>query len=218
MMNNSIDLYIVEDHKIVRDGLRAMLIGIPDINIIGEASNGIDFLDALNKSKPHIVILDIGLPDISGIEITRILNHDFAEVKIIILTANTDEESIEKAVKYGASGFLSKDVSKEEFLEALRIVHNGEKYFSDSISKIIYSGYIKTIKQNYNDNRKPLSTRETEVIKLICDGLSYKEIAEKLFVSVRTVESHRNNILEKLDLKNNVELVKYAIKNKMAEL
>lgn len=217
-MNTCIDIYIVDDHKIVRDGLRAMLMGVPDIKIIGESSKGTDFIKSLENNQPHIVILDIGLPDISGLEIAKILKEKFPDVKIIILTANTDEESIIGAVKNGAAGFLSKDASKEEFLEAIRIVNEGIQYFSEAISKIIYSGYINTIRQEHDSDIKPLSIREIEVIKLITDGLSYKDIAEKLFISSRTVETHRNNILEKLELKNNVELVKYAIKHKICSL
>lgn len=217
-MDSCINLFIVEDHKIVRDGIRAMLMGINNIKFVGEAANGGDFLRNLEKQQPDVVILDIGLPDISGIEICKKLNSDFPEIKIIILTANTDEDSIIESVKYGASGFLSKDVSKEELLEAIHTVNGGKEYFSDSISQIIYSGYIGALRGKQKNEKKPLTTRETEVIKLISEGLSYKEIADKLFISSRTVETHRNNILEKLELKNNIEIVKYAIKNKMTDL
>ncbi|RLD78291.1 MAG: DNA-binding response regulator [Bacteroidetes bacterium] len=217
-MTKKIKIFIVEDHKIVRDGLKALLLGVKDIEIIAEAATGKAFFEQIEKIHTDIVILDIGLPDMSGIDIARKLILDQPEMKIIILTANTDENSIVQAVKAGVQGFLSKDTPKEEFLEAIRSVQSGEQYFGDAISKIVYKGYINTIKGKQPKDKKSLTNRELEVIKLISEGLSYKEIAEKLFISVRTVETHRNNILEKLNLNNNIELVKYAIKNKIVDL
>ncbi|MBN1252299.1 MAG: response regulator transcription factor [Bacteroidales bacterium] len=217
-MTTKINIFLVEDHKIVRDGLNALLLGINDIKIIGEASTGEDFFKNIDKIHTDIVILDIGLPDISGIEIAKKLNLEHPEIKIIILTADTDEKNIVSAVKFGVSGFLSKNTPKDEFIEAIRCVYNGEQYFGDAISKIVYEGYIKLIKANQPKDKKSLTNREIEVIKLISDGYSYNKIAEKLFISSRTVETHRNNILEKLDLKNNIELVRYAITNKIVNL
>lgn len=217
-MSKQINIFLVEDHKIVRDGLKALLLGVKDIEIIAEAASGKAFYEQIEKIHTDIVILDIGLPDISGIEIAQKLTLNQPEIKVIILTANTDENSIVQAVKAGVSGFLSKDTPKEEFLEAIRSVQNGEQYFGDAISKIVYKGYINTIKGKQPKDKKSLTSRELEVIKLISDGLSYKEVAEKLFISTRTVETHRNNILEKLELKNNIELVKYAIRNKIVDL
>ncbi|MEN8119737.1 MAG: response regulator transcription factor [Bacteroidota bacterium] len=217
-MTKKISIFLVEDHKIVRDGLKALLLGVNDIKIIGEAASGKVFFEKLLEVKPDIVILDIGLPDISGIEIAQKLTHNLPETKVIVLTANTDENSIVQAVKAGVSGFLSKDTPKDEFLEAIRSVQNGEKYFGDAISNIVYKGYINTIKGKQPKDKKSLTSRELEVLKLISEGLTYKEIAEKLFISARTVETHRNNILEKLNLNNNIELVKYAIKHKIVDL
>lgn len=214
-MNEAIKLHIVEDHKIVRDGIRAMLLGIKDVKLTGESTNGKSFIDELENLSVDIVILDIGLPDISGIKIAEIISEKSPGLKVIILSANADEENINSAVNYGVAGFLSKDASKEEFLEAVRTVYSGEQFFSDSISKILYDSYINIIKEKQLPDKKSLTNRETEVIKLISDGYSYKEIAKKLNISARTVETHRNNILEKLELKNNIEIVKYAIKSNL---
>lgn len=214
-MNEAIKLHIVEDHKIVRDGIRAMLLGIKDVKLTGESTNGKSFIDELENLSVDIVILDIGLPDISGIKIAEIISEKSPGLKVIILSANADEENINSAVNYGVAGFLSKDASKEEFLEAVRTVYSGEQFFSDSISKILYDSYINIIKEKQLPDKKALTNRETEVIKLISDGYSYKEIAKKLNISARTVETHRNNILEKLELKNNIEIVKYAIKSNL---
>lgn len=212
-MSEIIKLHIVEDHKIVRDGIRAMLLGVKDVKLSGESTNGQSFVDDLDEISVDIVILDIGLPDISGINIAEIISKKNPKLKVIILSANADEANINSAVNFGVAGFLSKDASKEEFLEAVRTVHSGEQFFSDSISKILYESYINVIKEKQAPDKRSLTTRETEVIKLISDGYSYKEIAKKLNISARTVETHRNNILEKLELKNNIEIVKYAIKS-----
>jgi len=134
------------------------------------------------------------------------------------LSADTDENVIIQAVKSGVSGFLSKDTPKEEFIEAIHSVSNDDQYFGETISKIIYKGYINVIKGKQPKDSKSLTNRELEVIKLISDGLSYKEIASKLFISNRTVETHRNNMLEKLNLRNNIELVRYAISQKIVDL
>ncbi len=217
-MTKQIDIFLVEDHKIVRDGLRALLLGVKDVKIVADAASGKGFYEQFEKIHIDIVILDIGLPDISGIDIAQKLTLNQPEIKVIILTANTDENNIVQAVKAGVSGFLSKDTPKEEFLEAIRSVQKGEQYFGDAISKIVYKGYINTIKGKQPKDKKSLTSRELEVIKLISDGLAYKEVAGKLFISTRTVETHRNNILEKLELKNNIELVKYAIKNNIVDL
>ncbi len=217
-MTKQINIFLVEDHVIVRDGLRALLLGVNDIKIIGEADSGESFFEKITSTQPDIVILDIGLPGISGIETTQKLKVEYPQIKVIILTANIDKNSIIQAVKEGVAGFLSKGTSKEEFIEAIYNVQNGEQYFGDTISKIIYKGYIEVIRGKQSKDKKALTIREIEIVKLISDGLSYKEIADELFISSRTVETHRNNILEKLELNNNIELVKYAILHKLVDL
>ncbi len=214
---NVIKLIIVDDHQIVRDGIKAMFIVSKDIKVIGEAADYDSLMRILANQTPDIIILDISLPGKSGVEITHELKKTNEEIKILILSANTDEDSIIGAIKAGANGFLPKDTSKEEFITAINLVYNNEDYFGEKLSKIIYKSYVQHVKtKSISDNC--LSEREIEIIKLLADGLSSKEIANKLFISSRTVETHKNNIISKLNLKNNVELVKYAIKNGIVKL
>lgn len=213
-----IRIFVVDDHKIVRDGLRSMLLGNSEIKIEGEAANGYQLFDLLKDVQPDLLILDIALPKISGVEIAKVLAKDYPDIKILILSANTDEQTLKAAIKAGVSGFLPKDTSKEEFIEAIKIVNGGKHYFGTNISETIHQTLINGLTQNNSDKDKELTEREIEIIKLFADGMTYKEIADKLFISSRTVETHKNNILQKLDLKNTIDLVKYAIKEGLIKI
>jgi DNA-binding NarL/FixJ family response regulator len=216
---SAINVVIVDDHQIVRDGIKAMLMLSKSIKVIGEAADNDGLVQILEKNIPDIIILDITLPGKSGIEITNELVKKELPLKILILSANTDEENIIGAIKAGASGFLPKDTPKDEFIEAINLVYNGEGYFGEKLSKIIYKSYIQHVKTKKDSEPELcLSDREIEIIKQLAEGLSVKEIADKLFISPRTVESHKNNILGKLNLKNNIELVKFAIKQGIVKL
>lgn len=218
-MQDFIKLYLVEDHKIVRDGIRAMLLGNRQIKIEREFPKGVDFLNFLeNEYVTAVVILDIGLPDISGIEIAKILTAKHEDLKIIILSANIDEQNVQEAVKAGVLGFLSKDCSKNDFIDAISSVNQHRQYFCSSVTKIMQVEYIKSLSAKKDTSHKELTEREIDVIRLLADGMSYKEIGDRLCISARTVETHRYNIIEKLQLKNNIDIVKYAIKNKIASL
>ncbi|MCU0444237.1 MAG: response regulator transcription factor [Microscillaceae bacterium] len=214
-----IKLITVDDHKIVRDGLRAMLLGNREIEIIAEASNPNSLLEILKTQLPDVLVLDIKLGGAtSGIDLAKMLRQTYPKLKILMLTANVDENYIIASLKAGAKGFLSKDCSKEEFLKAVMKVYRGEVYFGENISQAVIQSYVRQIQENISDIDKPLSDRELEIVKLLCEGLTTKQIGDELCISSRTVESHKTNILEKLGLQNTVELVKYAIKNKIVEL
>ncbi len=214
-----ITLVVVDDHQKVRDGIKAMLLCNKDIKIIGEAANCSELDEQLRDKQPDVIVLDISLPGKSGVEITKELMDKNPGTKILILTANTDEQSILDTIKGGASGFLNKDTLKEEFIEAIVSVHRGEGYFGEKLTKIIYKSYIQHVKSIGEKGKESgLTEREVQIVKLFSDGLSSKEVADALFLSPRTVESHKTNILEKLNLRNNVELVKYAIKQGIIEL
>jgi DNA-binding NarL/FixJ family response regulator len=216
---NSIKIVIVDDHQIVRDGIRAMLLPNKNIKIVGEAADYDGLMRILKVETPDVIILDISLPGKSGIEITRELIEGNNETKILILSANTDEESIIEVIKAGAKGFLPKDTSKDEFLVALNLVYNEEGYFGEKLSKIIYKSYIQHVKSIKSPEQEIcLSEREIEIIKLLAEGITSKEIADRLFISSRTVETHKNNIIKKLNLKNLVELLKYAIKHGIVKI
>lgn len=206
---------IVDDHRIVRDGIRAMLTGSTEFELVYEASNGSEMKMIPKSIVPDIVLLDIGLPDISGLDLIAFIKET-AGSKILILTAEMEENLICEAVEKGADGFLHKDASGEELISAMNIISGGEPYFGHNLSSIVYRSFKRKIKDlNSIHNMPALTERELEIIRELGEGLSFKEIGNKLFISPRTVENHKNNILEKLELKNTIELVKYAIKHKI---
>ena len=218
-MNTVKKLIVVDDHKIIRDGIKAMLIGNKEFSIVADVASGKELFKVVDSLNPDIVILDIGLPDMDGVQITSKLTQKYPLIKVLILSANTTEDYIISAIKAGAKGFLSKESSREEFIKALNSVSRDEAYYGESVSKIIYNSYISIVSGNKSSNAdNQLSEREMDVLKAFSEGLSFKEIADKLSISPRTVESHKTNILQKLDLKNIVEMVKYAIKEGIVKL
>jgi len=207
-----VKIIVVDDHKIVRDGIRALLLGEKTVKIIGEAEDSTGLFRLMENVKPDVVLLDIQLAGKSGIEIARELSDKFPCVKILVLSSNTEEETILHAVKAGAKGFLSKDTSKEELIAAIQAVFQHDNYFGEKISKIVYRSYIEQVNLNSGKGDSCLSDRETEILILLAEGFSNKEIADKLFISPRTIDTHKANIMAKLNLNSMVELVKYAIK------
>lgn len=215
-----IKVMLVDDHTIVRDGIKALLTDQDDISIIGEASNGRDLLSLLKAHNPDILLLDISLPDYSGIELCEIVRRDYPGIQVLFLSMYTSEEYIFNAIKAGAQGYLPKNISQTELLLAIRTISQGSEYFSESISNIILKSYIKKAKNKEPESLNPeesLSKRELEILKLFAEGFPNPQIAEKLFISTRTVESHKNHIMQKLGLKSTVDLVKFAIRNQIIE-
>ncbi len=209
---DQIKIVVVDDHKIVRDGIRALLMGEKSIKMVGEAEDHQGLFIALEKVKPDVVLLDIQLAGKNGIEISRELTEKFPCIKILVLSSVTEEETILQAVKAGAKGFLSKDTSKEELIAAIQAVFQHDSYFGEKISKIVYRSYVDQVNRNSGKGDSCLSDRETEIMILLAEGMSNKEIADKLFISPRTIDTHKANIMAKLNLNSMVELVKYAIK------
>ena len=212
------EIILIDDHKIVRDGIRMLLESSDKNKIIGEYDSFMQFTDSQSKKIPDVYILDISMPDINGIEASRIIKTENPNAKIIILSMYNNEEFVLKAISAGANAYLPKNISKRELLNAVEKVANGEEYFAEEIQKII----IKSMMQKSNSINVPklntLSKREVELLKLIVEGKTNKEIADELFISVRTVESHKNHIMVKLELKNQVELIKFAIKEGITAL
>ena len=216
----SIKILLTEDHQLLRDGIKA-LIASENIEIIGEASTGAGLWKLMENAQPDIILMDISLPDISGIELTRSLSEHFPEVKVLILSMFTEESFINQAIKAGAKGYLHKNTTREEMLAAIDTVHSGSEFYSDNISKIILKSYIDKAKKNGEEIYNPhelLSKREIEILKMFAEGFINKEIADRLFISIRTVESHKNHIMQKLNLKTQVELVKYAIRHNLINI
>jgi DNA-binding NarL/FixJ family response regulator len=219
---NKIKLLILDDHQIVRDGLSKLILDEPDLELTASACSGKDALTCLESYAPDIVIADLSMPDMSGLEFTNIVSARYPDIKVIILSMHNDEDYILNAIKSGAKGYLSKqDSTSEILLDAIRTVHTGEEYFSQSISRTVMKSYASRIKQsgsNETPHLQELTQREREILKLYVEGMSNDEIASKLFISVRTVKTHKNNIMLKFNFKSNVDMIKYALKNRIVEL
>jgi len=216
-----IKIVLVDDHKIIMEGIASLLQQDENIEVAGKALSGEELFRILEHQVVHIVLLDIFLPKPVGIDILKDVLKQYPMVKVILLTGNDEEVLVSSAFQAGGSGYLTKDVEKDELIEAIHTVNLGEQYISRSLEKTLTRSFIKNSKQS--DRYAPhkliaLTARENEIVRSLSEGLSYKEVAGQLNISTRTVEAHKNNILEKLELKNTIELVRFAIKNKIIEL
>ncbi len=216
-----IKIVLVDDHQLVRDGVKVMLMNVDDIQIVGEAADSSELFDLLKTTQVDIILMDISMPEHSGIEVTETIKKQGMEVKVIMLTADASDAAVFDSLKAGALGYLPKNAKRDEILQAIYKVNEGEEYIAESITSAVLKTYISKARNlNYIDPIRniELSKREIEIVELFSEGLSYKEIANRLYISTRTVESHKNNILEKLELKTIVDMVKYAIKNGIIKL
>ncbi|MEG1229870.1 response regulator [Flavobacterium plurextorum] len=215
-MSNIIRVVLADDHVFVRDGIKSLLENEANIEVVGEAIDGADALDVVAESKPDLLIVDIRMPNLTGIEVVEKLRSENNNVKIIMLSMHESEEYVLKSIKAGADGYLLKGSSKEEFLKALHTVAAGGKYFSGDISSILISQLTNSStslepKQNLSEEMM-ITKREKEILTLLLSGKGNKEIAEALDISKRTAEVHRFNLMKKLKVKNLMEL-----SNKAAE-
>jgi len=214
-----IKIVLVDDHKIFRDGFRLLLQSFPYIEIIGEASNGKEFLDLIKTIEPDIVFMDINMPLIDGVEASRIAVEKYPEIKIIALTTFLDEDYLEKMLMAGVEAYMLKNSELDEFEKAIIKVHSGGNYFSDEIVSLLSDKLTRFRKRKKEQAVLPVFTeREKEIIELICKGYGNKEIAEKTFLSPKTVEKHKSNLFQKTDTYNTVNLVIYAFKNQIVNL
>lgn len=205
---------IVDDHPLVRMGIKMELTSTDNICVVGEASSGLELLKLLESTTPDIVLLDILMPEMSGIEAAKILKEKHSDIKILIISAESTEETITALIGLGVEGFISKNAKPNEIAKAITSIINGDNYYGDEFSNLLY----KINNAKLDENTIELTSRENEIVQLLCDGLSAKEIAAKLFITHRTVELHKENIFKKLGFRNSIELVKYAIKNKIVEI
>ncbi len=218
---SEIKIVLVDDHQIVRDGIRALLSDNPQMKIVGEATNGYELFHILKTATPDVILLDISLPKMSGIEVAKILSSDFKRIKILMLSMYTSEDFIFNALKAGVHGYLPKNTTRDELLLAINEINNGREYFSKSISDTILKSYVNKAKYGEKvsqNNLNCLTNREREILQYVVEGMSNPDMAKRLCISVRTVETHKTSILKKLDLNNTVDLVKFAIKNNIIEL
>ncbi|MEJ5240162.1 MAG: response regulator transcription factor [Anaerolineales bacterium] len=208
----SIRVVLVEDHLVVRSGLRLLLEHNPEIEIVGEAGNAAEALEVIRKTSPHVVLMDIGLPDRSGIDVTREVKRYFPNVAVLALTIHEDEEYFFKMLEAGASGYVPKRAAPEELLAAIRTAASGEVYIYPSLAKLLVQDYLRVHSLKDETQFNELTPREREVLALLAEGASNEEIAAALVISPKTVERHRENIMRKLNLHSRAELVRYAIR------
>lgn len=214
-----ISLFVIDDHEVVITGIKAVLSKYKEFSIVGTSNDGKGAFDQVLELNPDIIIMDVMLPDISGIELTQKIIHSKPDSKIILHTSYIDEENIVNGFNSGAMGYVPKNFSTSELVDAIKIVAAGEKYLTGIVSQIVVNTIIKSNQEGeVKKNKEGLSEREREVIKYIASGLLNKEIADKLNVSLRTVEAHKSNILKKLNLTTKADLIIYAIKNKIIKI
>jgi len=211
-------IYIVDDYNLVVQGIYVYLNNSTEYQIVGFANSIEKAIKDMENIRPTILVLDIKLSGMQNFELSEYVKDKYSDIKIILLSSSPDKESFSKAMQMGASAYLSKNVSKEEFLLALKQVRKGEQYFNSAIEDMATNYFTYHQTRNVNLKLIPLSEREIEVITLFVEGFTYKEIANNLNISTRTVETHKKNILAKLNLKTTVDLVKYALKNGIISL
>jgi DNA-binding NarL/FixJ family response regulator len=220
---STVTLGLTDDHKIVRDGIKMMLLSEPGLKIILEADSVMQLLEKLKERIPDILVLDLNLPGTGGLDAIEVLKSRCPEMKILILSSNFDEHSVMTAINKGVHGYLSKDAGSEEFVRAIRAIAEGDEFFGDTVSRIVYKSFLKSTRSDSFSAKSgqqslSLSERELEVLKCFAEGMSYKQAADILCISPRTVETHRVNIMHKLGLENLADLVKFAIRHGIVSL
>jgi DNA-binding NarL/FixJ family response regulator len=207
-----ITVLLAEDHQIVREGFRSLLEHERDIEVVGEAETGRQAVQLARKLRPSIVVMDIAMPLLNGLEATRQIRKDFPEIKVLILSAHSDDAYVEQVAALGAAGFLLKQTSSHELGTAIRSIHEGKTFFSASVVKRVQDSNRKSLSRNGNPRKKNhLSSREVEVLQLIAEGKANKQVASELGVSFKTVDKHRQHLMSKLNIHDVAGLTRYAI-------
>ena len=218
-VNMSIRILLADDHQIVREGLRALVTAQAGMTVVGESGNGRKAVEQVRELQPDVVVMDVGMPDLNGIEATRRILAENPRCKIVGLSMHSDRRFLSEMLKAGATAYLLKDSAFEELASAIRAVVAGQVYLSPRIADAVVEGYL----HGTSPGKQPsafavLTSREREVLQLVAEGLATKQIAQSLHVSVKTVETHRRQIMEKLDLHSVAELTKYAIREGLASI
>jgi two-component system response regulator NreC len=219
-MGNMIRVMLVDDHRVVRAGIKSLLESQPDIEVVAEASTGEESVDMATAVLPDLVLMDIALPGISGIEATRIIKDKLPNTNVLALTMHDNEEYFFATLQAGASGYVLKESDPHELVSAIHIVHDGNVFLSPPVARVVVGSYLQgpTIDKEEDEKFKTLSPREAEVFNLVAEGKTNREIADELFLSVRTVEKHRAAVMSKLAISNRTELVRYAIRKGLIEM
>lgn len=218
MGNENIKIVLADDHKIMRKGLRALIDSHSGLTVVEEAHNGRIAVELARKLLPDVVIMDVAMPDLNGIEATRRIIAELSHTKVIALSMHFDKEFVIAMLKVGALGYLLKDCAVEELICAIRAVMNNKIYLSRTISDIVIDDYMRSLSKDEVSILSTLTGREREVLQLIAEGKTTKEIASCLHVSINTIDTHRRQIMEKLDMHSIAELTKYAIRKGLTPL
>ncbi len=212
----TIKVLIADDHQLFREGLVNLISSAPDIEVIGEAKDGLEATKKAKKLKPDLILIDIGMPIMNGIEATKSIKRDDPGIKIIAVSMHSDRQFVKGVLEAGADGYLLKNCTYRQLIDAVQSVVSGKKYLSDDITEMVIQGYLDP--EEDLENKNDLSEREMEVLKLYAEGKSTREISERLFISVKTVGTHKQHIFEKLGIRSNADMIKYAIKEGLIQL
>lgn len=202
-------ILITDDHAIVRTGLRTLLTAEPAMELVGEASGGYEAIELTEKMQPDVLLLDLSMPDLDGIQVTRALKANFPDLRILILTVHEDQALLREAIRAGASGYVVKRAAESELISAINVVMRGDMYVDPALVRALLTDSVQPASQA-NETAEQLTPREVQVLKLIVQGYTNRQIGAELNISVRTVEGHRANLSGKLGLQSRVDLVRYA--------
>lgn len=212
-IDNSIRVLLAEDHTIVRKGLRSLLEAEPDIEVVGEAENGREAVEKTRELSPDVVVMDISMPVLGGLEATRQIAKKFPQIKVLVLTVHANSEYVLQLLRMGASGYVVKQAAPEELVTAIKAVYRGDCFLSPMISGHVIDGYVHLAAMMENAERyEKLTNREREILQLVAEGHTNKEMARMLYISVKTVETHRAHLMKKLDIHSASKLTSYAIR------
>ena len=216
---DKIRVLLADDHTLVRSGIATLLQSNKDFLVVGEAEDGEEAVRKTGELKPTVVVMDLSMPKLSGIEATKQIKKKYPEVNVLVLTMHENEEYVYQILKSGAAGYVLKSAGKDELIAAIRAAAKGDKFFSPRISQIMAEGYVRRVEQaatEMSSGDVPLTRRELEVLALVVDGMTNQQIADQLFISPRTVDTHRTNIMQKLNIHDIANLVRYAIEHGIA--
>jgi len=215
-MTAPIRILLCDDHTILREGIAALLAAAPDMQIVGQAGDGVEAVDLALRLRPQVVVTDIAMPRLNGIEVVRRLGQQLPDTRVLVLTMHTEEEYVLHLIRAGAAGYLLKDSAGTELLSAVRAIARGRGYFGTHAARVM-AQQVQQPQSRLEDPYRDLTDREREVFHLVIEGLTTKEIARRLDIAVKTAENHRTRAMEKLDAKNVAELIRYAVRHRLMD-